>query len=348
VSTVSVVVPTYNRARFLGPTLESILAQTVAPHEVIVVDDESTDDTGGVAARYPVRYLRQANTGQAGARNHGVSVASGEWVAFCDSDDLWRPDLLETQLAALAQTGAGWCVGGCSLIDPDGRPLPAPHLGFPAAFAIFAETGSSPDEHFGRWLERRALRIGAKTLIGYVGDAFGMLFEGNVALPSTTLVRRTLLDQIGGFDASWRAAEDTEFYHRLSAVAPVCIVLDALVDYRVGHPSTINSGDQRPMIVATLESLERARRLRPSLSPAEKAAYRSGRARLQMRLAYARLTALDGSGARIALRAGLRAGAPPSLHAAAIFAASLLPSSALVALHRLKRRLRGLPSPAAA
>src|SRR5208337_4579078 len=103
-ASVSVVIPTYNRGELLIETIESILAQTAKPGEVIVVDDGSTDDTQERLARYAdrVRYVRQPNQGVAAARNHGVREARGKWIAFIDSDDVWHPRKLECQLRVLA------------------------------------------------------------------------------------------------------------------------------------------------------------------------------------------------------------------------------------------------------
>ncbi len=98
---VSVIIPVYNSARYLGEAIESVLAQTRPPDEVMVVDDGSTDDSAGVAQRYPVRLLRQANAGASVARNHGVEAASGSLLAFLDADDLWLPGKLAWQVEAL-------------------------------------------------------------------------------------------------------------------------------------------------------------------------------------------------------------------------------------------------------
>ena len=100
--TVSVVIPCYNGAAFLRETLDSVLAQTHAPLEVIVVDDGSTDDSAAIAESYgpPVRVIRQRNQGESVARNRGIDEARGDWIAFIDSDDVWKPGKLERQLAA--------------------------------------------------------------------------------------------------------------------------------------------------------------------------------------------------------------------------------------------------------
>jgi glycosyltransferase involved in cell wall biosynthesis len=103
-SLVSVVVPVFNGERFLSDAIGSILAQAHRPLQVLVVDDGSTDGTADLARAFgpPVEYSSQANGGAAAARNTGVRRAAGRWLAFLDADDLWTPDKLQRQLAALA------------------------------------------------------------------------------------------------------------------------------------------------------------------------------------------------------------------------------------------------------
>ena len=101
---VSVIVPTYNGERYVAGAIDSILAQTMPPAEIIVVDDGSTDDGPRIARSYgpPVNVLHQANAGAAAARNAGIAAATQPYLAFLDHDDLWTPRKLELQLAALA------------------------------------------------------------------------------------------------------------------------------------------------------------------------------------------------------------------------------------------------------
>lgn len=125
---ISVVVPTFNRADVLRRSLESVLAQTLLPAEIVVVDDASTDGTDGVIGEIGselVRYVRlPARSGSQAARNHGIREARGNWIAFQDSDDEWLPDKLERQVAVLAEHDFDpWTVVHGSGVS-DGRALP--------------------------------------------------------------------------------------------------------------------------------------------------------------------------------------------------------------------------------
>lgn len=117
---VSVVIPTYNCAKFLGRTIDSALRQTYRDFEIIVVDDGSTDDTQALVAAYEesVRYVYQTNQGASAARNAALSRASGEFIAYLDADDLWRPDKLIRQVEFLdAHSTCGFVHTEVSVID---------------------------------------------------------------------------------------------------------------------------------------------------------------------------------------------------------------------------------------
>ena len=103
-STVSVVIPTYNRINYLPRALDSVAAQTRPVTEIIVVDDGSTDGTAEcIRSRYPeVNVIRQANHGVSHARNTGIRNVTGDWIAFLDSDDAWMPEKMSRQFSALA------------------------------------------------------------------------------------------------------------------------------------------------------------------------------------------------------------------------------------------------------
>jgi glycosyltransferase involved in cell wall biosynthesis len=328
---ISVVIPTYNRASLLRRAVDSALAQTLAPAEILIVDDGSTDDTATVCAQYtaPVRYIRTPNGGVAAARNTGIREARGEWIALLDSDDEWEPTKLFVQTAALnAAPDARWCITGCTLVDGDGAVRPG-RQGYEAAFPVFSETRDTAAEYFGRALTRIAPDV-------YAGDLYETLFRGNVILPSSALIHRDVFARVGVFDPAFRYAEETEFFHRVAAAFPVAIVLTPLVRYRVAQAGSLTSSSNTQRLIANaLRSLQQAAALRQPLTESARRAQRAGTLSLQVRLAYARLSERDTRGAR---SAALQALAKP--RAWGILLASLLPPSALGGLHQLKRRLR--------
>jgi len=103
--TISVVIPAYNAAEYIGRAIDSVLAQTRRPDEIIVVDDGSTDDTASIVETYgsQVRLIRQENTGVSAARNTGIDAATGEWIAFLDGDDEWLKEKLQLQVELLGR-----------------------------------------------------------------------------------------------------------------------------------------------------------------------------------------------------------------------------------------------------
>jgi glycosyltransferase involved in cell wall biosynthesis len=103
---VTVVIPCYNQAHFLGEAIESVLEQTYPHYEIVVVDDGATDNTSEVASRYPgkVRLIRQENRGLSGARNTGIRHSEGEYMVFLDADDRLLPEALERALSAFTPT----------------------------------------------------------------------------------------------------------------------------------------------------------------------------------------------------------------------------------------------------
>lgn len=182
---ISVIMPTYNRARFLGDAIRSVLAQTLTDFEVIVVDDGSTDNTSEIVRAFAdprVKYLRQDNQGPAGARNNGIRASTGEYVSFLDSDDTFLPRKLEIQARALdLEYDLGLVAGGYEFIDEGGRLL----------------REERP------WIGRPSLDLPTILL-------------GGVAPVHAVMVRREWLDRVGSFDASFRAAEDMDLWYRLS------------------------------------------------------------------------------------------------------------------------------------
>ncbi len=125
----SIVIATYNMADFLPLAVQSALAQTYKPIEVLIVDDGSTDNTADVVQPFlpdpRVNYWKQENAGQANAKNRGIRESTGQYIAFLDADDIWMPDKLEAQMHLFARLSAvGVVYSGFSYIDEAGRELP--------------------------------------------------------------------------------------------------------------------------------------------------------------------------------------------------------------------------------
>ena len=205
---ISVIIPTYNRARQVQTALKSVLAQTYPEFEAIVVDDGSTDGTGEVLQQFisqqdgsgkPIRYFFQPNQGQSTARNKGLAEAHGEWVAFLDSDDLWLPEKLEWQMRALQQFNGkcGVCVTDARLVDNLGMDTTA-----------FRETGKRYEE-----------------TLGIAPEAVASLVKSREPFwASTLLVRTDVVKQVGWFDPLIRYAEDHDLLFRLSLATSFCYV----------------------------------------------------------------------------------------------------------------------------
>ena len=195
---VSVILPVFNRPRFLPAAIECVLQQTFGAWELLIVDDGSDDaDTLAVLAAQSdprVRVKRLAHTGSpAAARNAGVAEARGEYLAFLDSDDAWPLDKLERQLAAMrGSPECGWSYGAVERIDEHGAPITGAAL--------------APARGEGTLLER-LLRM-----------------EESVATP-VVMMRRDLAESLGGFDSALRYGEDYDLWIR-AALRGAPVVVD--------------------------------------------------------------------------------------------------------------------------
>ena len=230
--TISVVIPSFNRAEVLPRALHSVLRQTRSPDQVIVVDDGSTDGTSDLVAReFPtVTVLLQENRGVSSARNLGVASSTCKWIAFLDSDDEWLPEKLQIQLNELTRND-GHRVCHC-------------------------------DEF---WI-RRGMRVNPMKKHRKKG---GWIFRDCLPLcvvsPSAVILERALLESIGGFDESLPACEDYDLWLRIAAFHPVLFVdMPLLVKYG-GHDDQLSArywGMDRFRIRA-LENIIEAGRLNP-------------------------------------------------------------------------------------
>jgi glycosyltransferase involved in cell wall biosynthesis len=265
---VSVVIPAYNRSTLLIEAVNSVLAQSYSAHEVVIVDDGSTDGTReAVAARFganpKVRYFRQENAGVSAARNRGLREAAGEFIALLDSDDAWLPGKLEAQLAVLRlwpEAGMVWT--DMRAVDDDGKVLHSKYLRimyhayrfFPGPGDLFAKEARLVDV----WKPVQSFPEDARA---FAGNIFGPMVLGNLVHTSTVLLRRSRREQAGFFDESYRTGEDYKFHLHTCRAGPVAFIDAATVLYRVGRADALSSAKNLlPIARNYLETLETALR----------------------------------------------------------------------------------------
>lgn len=204
---VSVILPTYNRAWIVADAIDSVLEQGFTDFELIVIDDGSTDDTPQLLSAYGnrLRVIRQANRGVSAARNSGIRSATGELIALLDSDDVWLPGKISTQVnffashpqARICQTEEIWVRNGAR-VNPG----------------------------------KRHRKEG------------GMIFERSLALclvsPSAVMMRRSLLEEVGLFDETLPACEDYDLWLRIAWKYPIQLVDQPLIIKHGGHADQLS------------------------------------------------------------------------------------------------------------
>jgi glycosyltransferase involved in cell wall biosynthesis len=221
---VSVVIPCYGQAHYLGDAIESVLAQSYPHLEVVVVDDGSMDNASSIAGRYPgVRCVREDNAGMAGARNVGIRSTNGDFLVFLDADDRLLPEAVEAGLGALAR-----------------RPECAAAIG---TYRRTAHDGSPLATHEQPVVER---------------DQYARLMRDNWAgFPARAVYRRSLFEHVRTFDPELDAAADFGFNLAVVREFPVCSHATLVAEHR--EHGRNSSGDAGRMLVQTLAAMRRQR-----------------------------------------------------------------------------------------
>lgn len=222
---VSVVIPCYNQARFLGEAIQSVLGQTHRCVEVIVIDDGSRDDFAAAVAPFPgIKYFRQQNQGVSAARNAGLKASRGRYVLFLDADDRLLPESVSIGVKSLeSHPDCAFVWGQCRHCNQAGEPIPAQ---------------SKPlikDNHYVNLLRTNYIRT-----------------------PGVVMYRRAVFDAVGGFDPDLHGGEDYDLHLRIARRFPVYCHNRVVLVYRVHQSSAMHSSAR--IFKDTLKALKRQRR----------------------------------------------------------------------------------------
>ena len=205
---VSVIIPTYNRDKFISDTINSVLEQTYKDFEIIVVDDGSTDSTLKVLEQFgtKIKLIKQPNLERAVARNNGVKNSNGKYIAFLDSDDLWAKEKLEKQVEILDQNEEiilTYCSSG--RINEKGQKI----------------------------------KTAKRQMEGFSGKITNELLLRNFVVSATPLLRREYFDKTGGFKSQYIPYEDWEFWVRLSLLGKFYFINKPLAYYRIHDEQSV-------------------------------------------------------------------------------------------------------------
>ncbi len=215
---ISVVIPIYNMSAFIDKTLESVLRQEYPAHEIIVVDDGSTDDTPVILEKYSgiIRSRRTLNSGPSASRNIGIEMATGDYIAFLDADDRWFRDRLKILAQYIEQY---------------------PNIG------LFACNYAVRYEAFGRRLMKHLSCLTNRQHIPLnipIQQPYSWLLDENfVGTASAVTVKKDIAQKAGLFDTAHTLAEDLDFYLRMAMISEF-ILIDKVLFYKYNHPESLS------------------------------------------------------------------------------------------------------------
>jgi glycosyltransferase involved in cell wall biosynthesis len=204
---VTIIIPTFNRSKLLRRALESVYKQTFSEFEVIVIDDGSTDDTADMLQReFPrVRYLYQSNKGVSSARNKGIELAKGEWLAFLDSDDEWLPQKLAKQIKLLQQ-------------NPEQKICHTEEMWIRNGVRV---NQMKKHRKSGGWIFQQCLPLCAMS-------------------PSSIMIHRQVFESVGVFDTEFPACEDYDLWLRITAKYSILYIEEPQIKKYGGHEDQLS------------------------------------------------------------------------------------------------------------
>ena len=270
---ISVVIAVYNGARTIGHAIESVLAQTYVPRELIVVDDGSTDDTAAVVRAFGerARYVHQANAGVSAARNAGAAAAKGEWLAFLDADDWYYPDRLLWHAQWIERDPRlDFLTGDYEYRRPDGSLI--------SRSLEITEAGRAL---LGKAKGEREVMMESADFEAFIEDHFGDTH-------TLTLPRETFL-RLGGYPLGRAVCEDVNFLIRLCAISKrVGVICEPMAVYLI-HPQSATRSDPLRSQRLTVEALLPLSDALDSAPAPVRRGYRGRLRRARLNLAYALL-----------------------------------------------------------
>ena len=207
--TISVIIPTYNRANFIIKTVESVLNQTIQPSEIIIVDDGSRDNTEQILNNWQyfdkIIYIKQDNQGVSSARNVGIKLAKNQWICFLDSDDIWHTNKLEKQIDFHKKNS---------------------HI-------LFSHTNE-------KWLFNGKLIRQKKHQQKVSGFCFVKNIKNTLIGASTVMIHKTIFDEVGIFDENLQVCEDYDLWLRILKHYELGLIKDELIDKIAGHKNQLS------------------------------------------------------------------------------------------------------------
>ncbi len=232
---ISVVIPAYNAGKYIARAIDSVLAQSRAADEIIVVDDGSTDNTAEIVAQYRSRvmYIHQDNAGASVARNAGIEAATGQWIAFLDADDEWLPEKLAIQLELLERNPDLMWVTGNYILCACRTSRQRVHIAPEKAASL-----TDGKDFFISYFE------------AFVQDAWGCT--------DTMLVRRDVFEEIGVFEVGKNRNEDMDMWFRIAYRSPqVGYVSNPIAVYHLDVPGSLIRDRSTMAVGAYCDFLER-------------------------------------------------------------------------------------------
>jgi len=243
---ISVIIPAYNCSRLIPNAIESVLGQTYNNLECIVVDDGSVDNTAEIILNYKdkIKYIYQNNGGVSKARNTGIKNSIGEYIAFLDADDVWNKNKLEIQMKVINDCKNINMIFSSFKNTKNNKVVE--NKSYKDTFNFFKEYNYEMENIFDC---RSCLKYENNVIEYYYGNIYRYLFLGNFILPSSVLIKKVSLNEVGLLNEEYKVAEETEFFLRYSKVNIVGFVKYPLLNYEIPESGNLSGEKNREKLM---------------------------------------------------------------------------------------------------